>query len=531
MTLLAERKANNLATMPAWIWALLPMLLAAALVLPVLGRDILGGDESATMRIACARWLGPCSPAEAIANIAVLSPDQTWGLAIVFSQWGQLVGWSEFAVRALSWIVGPLTLAWVYRLGRDLFTPPVALAATLLTSTSVLFLVNMYMVRLFGPVMLFSAIALWGYWRVTLAARRPIRGGETALLAGATGLLYSHYYSALLIPALGLFHLLFAHRKRRWWRATILLALAALVALPQAPDLLGGIAFTEVKDDLHRQALDAGEVLVLFFRYLSGDLVRIPAPVAGLLVAAIALLPPWALWRIRRHRWRPDAGACVALAATLLVLLFLAVNARFRVLAPERVRYLASLWPPAMLLLGVAFHLLWRHSRRALALAPVALLAFAGAADFLWEGDLRRLNWRRRLDRATIAVTHRVAAAAGPDSLLLIDPVTFGAINHSYELYTGMWGSRRVPLYRDSSLTDLLARARDYREVWLLYLTASEASLQIPEIVDELTQGGWAGLLDWQDGRVTLRNWRAPPPRGPQGSPARATLPEPALQE
>ena len=46
----------------SWLWALLPLLLAAALVAPILGRDVFDNDEAATMIGAGARHLGPFTP-------------------------------------------------------------------------------------------------------------------------------------------------------------------------------------------------------------------------------------------------------------------------------------------------------------------------------------------------------------------------------------------------------------------------------------------------------------------------------------
>ncbi|MCY4526288.1 MAG: glycosyltransferase family 39 protein, partial [Anaerolineaceae bacterium] len=330
-----EKETINRVKAPDWLWALLPMLLAAAMVVPVLGRDIFGGDESATLRVACANHLGPCTPAEAVRQLVSIVPDQAWGIAIAFSQWGQLVGWSEFSIRSLSWLVGPLTIAWVYRLGRELFAPAVALSASLLLSTSVLFLVYMYIARLFGPAMLFTAISIWGYWRVARFGRRPKPGAQVALLLGATGVLYSHYFSALLVPALCLFHLLFVRIDRRWWRAPFLLGLAGLLALPQVTGVLSGIAFNEVKSDLHNRALQAHEILALLVRFLGGDTLQVPDPLARLLLPAMVLLVLWSIWTRRRRHWQPDAGAYVTLVSVLLALLSLALNERLKVFAPE----------------------------------------------------------------------------------------------------------------------------------------------------------------------------------------------------
>ena len=43
----------------SWLWALLPLLLAAALVAPILGRHVFDSDEAATMIGAGARHIGP----------------------------------------------------------------------------------------------------------------------------------------------------------------------------------------------------------------------------------------------------------------------------------------------------------------------------------------------------------------------------------------------------------------------------------------------------------------------------------------
>ena len=124
---------------------------------------------------AGARHLGPFTPAEAVQTSVKRSPDQVWGHVVVFSQWGRVLGWSELAIHALPWLIGLLTLAWVYRIGRALFTARIALAAMLLLSTSVVFLTYMHKARSYGLAMFFAAIVLWAYWRVALHPRLPGR--------------------------------------------------------------------------------------------------------------------------------------------------------------------------------------------------------------------------------------------------------------------------------------------------------------------------------------------------------------------
>ena len=272
----------------AWLWALLPLLLAAGLTVSALGRDVFDTDEAASMLSAGARHIGPYTVAEAAAASSRW-PVQGWGIGVAHTLWGRVTGWSELAVRALPWLIGLLTLAWVYRFGRALFTARIALAAMLLLATSVLFLTYMHVARSYAAAMLFAAIVIWAYWRVALHPRPPGHGARAALVLGATGLLYSHFFGALLLPALALFHLFFVRKERRWWQPVALLSLATLLALPQVPDLLSGIAHNQEKDHLHAEALRYPEVIATFLRYLSNGLLEIRRPFSTLFAIALPL--------------------------------------------------------------------------------------------------------------------------------------------------------------------------------------------------------------------------------------------------
>ena len=223
----------------SWLWALLPLLLAAALAIPLLDVDAFNGDEPASLVAAGIMRSGPWSLEEVLSPVARASPEQALGWPLLLSAWGRFVGWSEVAVRALSLFFGMLTLAWVYRTGRDLLAPRAGLFAALLLSASVFFLAYMIHARAFTLIALCSTLCIWSYWRLVLNPRPTSMGAPAGLLLGSVGLLYSHYFSALFLPALGLFHLLFVPKSRRWWRPVLLIAVAALLAMPAAARFSG----------------------------------------------------------------------------------------------------------------------------------------------------------------------------------------------------------------------------------------------------------------------------------------------------
>ena len=121
----------------SWLWALLPLLLAAALAIPLLDIDAFNGDEPASLFSAGILASGPRSLADVWEYLVESDPRNPPGWPVLLFVWGRIVGWSEVAIRSLSLFAGLLTLAWVYRTGRDMFSPGAGLVAALLLGTSV----------------------------------------------------------------------------------------------------------------------------------------------------------------------------------------------------------------------------------------------------------------------------------------------------------------------------------------------------------------------------------------------------------
>ncbi len=505
----AKQRNARLAT-PVWSWALLPMLLAAALVVPALNRDIFDVDEAATMIPAGARHLGPHSIFEAVDVSVTRWPGVGLGHVISHVVWGRLVGWSEFAVRALPWFIGILSLAWIYRTGRDLFNARVALVATLALSTSVVFLVYMHVARSYGAAILLATVALWGYWQVALAPRPPGIAGRLALVLGATGLLYAHYLCALLLPALGLFHLLFVRRSRRWRQPVILLCLAFLLAMPNLTDLLVRINLLLPLAQQPTSALHAPGAISQIIRYLSNGLLHPQFPVNSLLIVALVVVTAHAVWRYRSRSRPPSATLFLAVTAAFLLLLLLGTNEWLRVLAPGRVRYQAALWPPVLLLIGAVAYLPKSDVIRSAGLALIIFAAVAGTNDFLTDGELIRHSWFWKKHPVSIPITRLIAEKASENSLLLLDTGTFTDRNRSYEFYTGMWESRRARLRPHTDSRALLELAWGHDRVLLLYRKSVVDQANIDEHVNLFSQQGWSLHSSWQDDEVILQQYDSP---------------------
>ena len=355
------------------------------LTIPLLDVDAFNGDEPHTLVAAGVLRAGPLSLVDTWTSV---SPRQALGWPSLIAIWGRLVGWSEVAVRALPVFFGMLALAWVYRTGRDLLAPRAGLFATLVLSASVFFIAYMIHARAFTLIALCSTLCIWSYWRIALHPQQPSKGAQAGLLLGSIGLLYSHYLGALLLLVLGLYHLLFVPKNRRWWRPVLLFGLATLVAALQFPFLLRGVAISEGGDHSVR-LLTAPAILSHLLSYMTNGLVTQSPPAGEHLLLALLLVLMVAI--LLRKRAGIDARVVwlLVFASAALLTLVIVINELLKLIVDNRIRYLMPLWPMTALLVGAG---LWRlaNRHRILATGMLALWLISGAwltvaTDFRYE--------------------------------------------------------------------------------------------------------------------------------------------------
>ena len=450
------------------MWALLPLLLTTALAVPLLDVDAFNGDEIASVLAAGIVRSGPWSVEEVLSAVARRSPEQALGWPLLLAIWGHLVGWREVAVRSLPLFFGMLALAWVYRTGRDLLAPLAGLFAALLLSASVFFLAYTIHARAFTLVVLCTVLCTWSYWRITLHPRLPGRGAQAGLLLGSIGLLYAHFYCALFLAALGLFHLLFVPKHRRWWQPVLLLVLAALLAMLQLPGFLQGLNVTATLENLHNRALTAPALVSHFIRYLTNGLLDPPPPLASLLL--ISLLLVLVLISLLRMRDASRIRPLWLLAWTTLTVLavMIAINELVRVIVNNRIRYLMPLWPLTALLVGAG---LWRLASKHLRLVAVLLALWlvlgawlTVATDFRYElgyffsGNYHHVYrvMQEHLSETDLIIFDRFAVPTSRDSF------PFNLLGLPWEI---------VRRYREDPYENVRPVHAAHPYLWLLYLS------------------------------------------------------------
>ena len=461
-----QARMRDQATASVWLWILPILLLVTALAVPQLDRDAFHHDEVFSMLAAGMLRSGPHSLADVWNYIAELDPHQAQGWPLLLSVWGYSVGWNVFAARAIPLFAGILTLALVFRAGSDLFSAPTGLIATLLLAGSAFFFAYLSIARAFTLVALFTTLILWSYCRITLQPRPPGRGAQAGLLLGSIGLLYAHYFGALLLPVLGLFHLLFVPQNRRWWQPVLLVGLAVLVAALQLPGFLSGLNKAVANEALRQIAISATEIPERFLYYLSNLLVTLsPSVAAASLVLLLLALVVATLLRLRSGK-RADAGWLLVFVAATSFLLMIAVNEAVRMMQSNRIRYLMPLWPLSALLAAAALRPLVNRQRRLLTGLLVLWLSLGAyvslGSDFRYEVDF--------LQRSDFHHVYRLMRERLPEADFLILDYEAERLDPG-RLYTRSLGLPYKIIYRDreSPLSSVGSAHVPYPYAWMLF--------------------------------------------------------------
>lgn len=460
-----------------WLWMLWPLLLVCLLVIPLMDKESFYLDEGGSLFDAGGLRSVPVSISGILENVEENSPDQAFGWPVLLSFWGRLVGWSEAAIRTLPLLAGLLSIALLYRTGSDLFSPKAGFLAAFLLAGSSLLLVYISVARAYSLVLLLATLSLWCYWRVALRPSRPGAGSQAGLFLGAVGLLYSHYFGALILPALAIYHLLFLRLSRRWWRPVLLWAAALLPGLLQLPVLLQGLDFNLGNESLRGDALDAGELLSQTLFNLANGLID-PGPVVS--IATLLVIPVAALiaaFRRRRALGRQKALWLPVFTAFALLWGMLLINAQFSVMAPNMIRFLMPFWPLAALSCAVLLRRPARHLATPLLFLLLTLWTLTGT-HFSRSQDYRVNNhylFPSEIHHAYRALDNHMQ----PGDLLVIDREATEMDPARYFDRWLAWPHRILDRGINDPLVDILPLHERHPWVWLLYRTRDRVGVRL----------------------------------------------------
>ena len=311
---------------------ILILLLAFAFGANGLNYDPIWADELASIT-----FMGvfdpPYSLSQVVESVRQYSPDHTPLYFFLGALWGQIAGWSQFSLRFLSLAAGVLMIAWLYRFAADVVNRRTAVIAALLMSTSAFAILYFHDIRMYTMLMCLGIVHSWLYWR--LAHGFQITRLTWLLFILTTSLLfYTHNFAIILFAGLGIYHLVFVAKSRRWMQIIMGWSIGALSFLPYVPNVVDKLS--RVSNSSPRAAPNA-EMVEAFAQLLVNGL--------DILWLPLMLSLGYAFWRKRLL----TMCGLLTMALTMIVALLI-VSWRFEWISLDRMRYFLIVWVPLIIL-------------------------------------------------------------------------------------------------------------------------------------------------------------------------------------
>ena len=325
MNALSEQPKHSKDILNHWGWAVPILLIVAALALRQVDLYPPIMDEFYSMHQA--GWLvdGPYSPSEIIQALQETGPDHTLGYFILLSIWGNLTAYELALGRIFSVFTGLLSLAMAYRLARDFVAPGAGLLMLIVMSSNVFYNYYITFTRFYPLVVFITGIILWLYRRIMFHVKSPKALDYFALFAAVFALENIHLFCATFLAALGIYHLLFAPKNRRWLAVTATGIAALVLFLPVLVNMASGLTLVAQNKSSHGISFDGMTTLGAWINLMLNDWPGL------LIVAVVGLLIGF---------WHKRISAASYLLLSIIFLLILTLAAEFSgFIRPVEMRY------------------------------------------------------------------------------------------------------------------------------------------------------------------------------------------------
>jgi hypothetical protein len=289
------------------------------------------------------------TPVQTIQSVQKFSPQHPPLYYIVLSAWYQLTSIHPVLLRILSLYFALLTTAFTYRMGCYVDRKWGGLIALYLITFSAYHIFYAHEIRNYTILAFSSVVLMWTYWRVIASKDKVHITKWLWLYVASVWCVYVHYFGVFALLGIGIYHLLFFQKTRRWLQVAGVEILAGLTFLPWLPIFIHGMTS---RKSLVSDSQNLIETLYYHLFIYSNGLWWLAI---GLISVAI-----WRLWIIRHkltiHRYIMMVGLVMLLGMVLL-------NEVTTVIPIERMRYTMVWLPQIILMLTVGIVSLARYRR------------------------------------------------------------------------------------------------------------------------------------------------------------------------
>lgn len=219
-----------------------------------------------------------------IASVANHSEQHGPMYFVLLNVWSRLTGDDLFTLRLLSTYFGLLTIVMVYRLAMLTRDGHLGLAAVFMLALNWLFLFYTRELRMYTLLPAIISLIVWSYWRLVGTSRR-VSWWAWLLYVASNGLvLYVHYFGIFILAAVGVYHLLFVHKDRRWIQVTVAMIAGGMLFLPWLPTVINGLNEHTYQVNSRITTMTVSESIIKIASVYSNDFWFIPVGCVLLIV-------------------------------------------------------------------------------------------------------------------------------------------------------------------------------------------------------------------------------------------------------
>ena len=278
----------------------------------------------------------PYGPRDIIDSLRENSPDHVPLFYLLLAAWAQLAGWWQLSLRLFSVLAGMLMIAWLYRFTCDFFCRATALVAVVLMGTSAYMVLYFHDIRMYTLLLLFGLIHCWLYWRIVHGSNVNRRSWLWFVLS-AVGLLYTHFFAFFVFALLGIYHVAFVDKSRKWLRLLLAWGASAVLFLPYLPTLISAVQLASANEKVTVRAASANEIVLALAKLLGNGEAIVLVIFVGMIVVAL-------VFKRNAHALRLTIVSIAVLALIILL------NEVVGIIPVSRMRYFLVLWIPIIIL-------------------------------------------------------------------------------------------------------------------------------------------------------------------------------------
>jgi hypothetical protein len=323
-----------------WFWMIVILLITALLGSQGLNVNVIWSDELTSIGHA-GGLTGPFSITQIIQSISEHSPKHAPLYFVILSGWGNIVGWHHVILRSLSLFFGLITIAWIYRIGKDFVNIRAGVWAAAFLGLNVFWIEYYHEIRMYSLQLAIIMMMLWHYLYLSDLQRHSRWYHWGGLIFSAVASLYTQPMSIFVHVAIGIYHLLFVAKKRRWFTITFAFMLAGILYLPWFPVTTYLGLNTELVTATTAMTLE--QAVTVFIRLFSNG---------NVLICLFPLVV--SIGQLRHQAFRQQTKA-IWLLAIFVVLLLLAVNEYIGLIPMNRARYFFVSWGLWSVIMGIGF--------------------------------------------------------------------------------------------------------------------------------------------------------------------------------